>query len=265
LFPNAKTTTDHWREVARQDGIEELHLVAVQFYGITDPRVFGFDAAVEFPPHTFAGSENRYTGDIHITNPEFAGGLIDYRKVIAQSVARTTPDYRWYRGIVPSWDNTARRQNSSHTIVGASPDLYRYWLRYLVEYTEKNNAPEDQLLFINAWNEWGEGCHIEPDLKYGHAYLEATYEGLKGRRGSQELLMEDNELLYLVGGKNLKKLIDQRNELEHELVLMAAQYRNLVQLHNSGPLPTFKFIIAQKLLKYPRLFKLARSISRIFK
>lgn len=265
LFPHARATTNHWREIARQSGLEGLHLVAVQFYGITDPRVYGFDAAVEFPPHTFAGSENRYTGDIHITNPEFTGGLIDYRKVIAQSVGRTTPDYRWYRGIVPSWDNTARRQNSSHTIVSASPELYRYWLRYLVEYTKKHNSSEDQLLFINAWNEWGEGCHLEPDLKYGHAYLEATYEGLRGGKDSQELLSEDEELLRLVGNEKLNKLIDQRNELQHELILMAAQYRNILQSHNSKPLPKFKLAVARRLMKYPRLFKFARRLSRILK
>ncbi|MFP3562381.1 glycoside hydrolase family 99-like domain-containing protein, partial [Paraburkholderia sp. SIMBA_049] len=78
------------------------------------------------------------------------------------------------RGIIPSWDNTARRQNNPHTIIYSSPDLYRFWLHQLVQFTKENNGDEHQFLFVNAWNEWGEGCHLEPDLKHGLAYLEAT-------------------------------------------------------------------------------------------
>ncbi|MFX5555218.1 hypothetical protein ABTE11_23330, partial [Acinetobacter baumannii] len=77
-----------WRQVARENGVGEIHLVAVQFYGIVDPRDWGYDAAAEFPPHTFIGAENRLTRPIDITNPEFRGGLVDYRKVVAQSISR---------------------------------------------------------------------------------------------------------------------------------------------------------------------------------
>ena len=35
------------------------------------------------------------------------------------------------------------------------------------------------LLFIKSWNEWGEGNHLEPDLKYGLTYLEATKKALR--------------------------------------------------------------------------------------
>ncbi|MFP3541387.1 glycoside hydrolase family 99-like domain-containing protein, partial [Pseudomonas sp. SIMBA_044] len=86
-------------------------------------------------PHTFIGPENRPDKFPQLLNEKFVGGLIDYRKIIAQSMERTTKDYLWYRGIIPSWDNTARRQNNPHTIIYSSPDLYRFWLHQLVQFT----------------------------------------------------------------------------------------------------------------------------------
>ena len=37
---------------------------------------------------------------------------------------------------------------------------------------------DEQIVFINAWNEWGEGCHLEPDVRHGRAFLEATRAAL---------------------------------------------------------------------------------------
>lgn len=177
LFPDMKATSERWRNAAKSAGFPDLHLCAVQFYGIDDPRPWGFDAAVEFPPHKFLGSENSCTEKVEYLNKDFRGGVSDYRKIIAQALTKDTPDYIWYRGVIPSWDNTARRQNTPHIIKNSSPDLYQFWL---AKVTRAAKDTGQSFVFINAWNEWGEGCHLEPDLKNEHRYLEATYYGLNG-------------------------------------------------------------------------------------
>lgn len=265
LFPDSKQTVARWRETAEAHGLPGLHLVAVQFYGITAPGDWGYDAAVEFPPHTFIGQENRSNRRFDFLNPDFTGGLVDYRKVVAQSMSRKKPEYRWYRGIVPSWDNTARRQNNSHALVDSSPELYGYWLRYLVEYTEANNDANDQILFINAWNEWGEGCHIEPDLKHGHAFLEATYSALHGRKAANELLLNDEKLAKMVGGDRLSALLDEHERLKQDNVLLANELRELALHPATVGFTSFKHRVGSRLRRYPLLFRIVRRFYRLFK
>ena len=56
----------------------------------------------------------------------------------------------------------------------STPERYRRWLDRACSRAVADPDPETHLVFINAWNEWGEGAYLEPDLRYGYAYIEAT-------------------------------------------------------------------------------------------
>jgi lipopolysaccharide biosynthesis protein len=192
LFPDPIATTDRWRRMAGEMGLGGLHLCAVLFNGIEDPRSLGFDAGVEFPPHKLINSEND-VDEIAIPHG-FRGRLVDYQKVASQALAWAFPaDRLIYRGVMPSWDNTPRRKDSPHVFVNSSPSDYHHWLRRLVEDTEERLPADQQFIFINAWNEWGEGCHLEPDVKYGLRWLRATHSALRGERLVDELVKELRE------------------------------------------------------------------------
>jgi lipopolysaccharide biosynthesis protein len=62
--------------------------------------------------------------------------------------------------------------------VNSHPANYGRWLSAIVEQTRRIREPEERIVFVNAWNEWGEGCHLEPDQAFGHAFLEATRDAL---------------------------------------------------------------------------------------
>ena len=71
------------------------------------------------------------------------------------------------------WDNSSRRVNQKATILtGSTPQLFGQWYK---QKTEKfvPYSKEENFIFINAWNEWAEGNHLEPDQKWGKQYLEA--------------------------------------------------------------------------------------------
>ena len=86
------------------------------------------------------------------------------------------------RCVTPSWDNTARRKKDACVFLDSSPAKYRSWLERAIEDTDARLLGEERLVFINAWNEWAEGNHLEPDRKIGEGYLEANSEALKSRR-----------------------------------------------------------------------------------
>jgi glycosyltransferase involved in cell wall biosynthesis len=166
-----------WRDIARAQGLKRLHLCAVQSFGISDPRCYGFDSAIEFsPPHT-----DRMLVDpkrVHGVNPEFEGYLEDYISVAMRSINHPAVDYVRYRGLFPRWDNTARRKSKGHVFINDSAKAYGQWLRYLVREAMFRRTQQAPLIFINAWNEWAEGTYLEPDETYGRALLEVTSDAL---------------------------------------------------------------------------------------
>jgi lipopolysaccharide biosynthesis protein len=98
-------------------------------------------------------------------------------------VASSTRDearkpYAEFKTVVPAWDNTPRRLERGHSFAFSTPELYQRWLEWAARCAVVNNAPEERFVFINAWNEWGEGAYLEPDQRYGYAYLQATADAI---------------------------------------------------------------------------------------
>lgn len=177
LLPDPDKATELWRSECKKMGIGEIYLVAVQSFGITDPRPFGFDAAVEFPPH-YLGEALVKRNAVKITNRRFSGQIFDYNIAAHAMMEKKAEEYTVYKTVMPSWDNTARKQNDAHIFINSTPEAYKTWLANTVKYTQQNLPADKRFVFINAWNEWAEGTYLEPDQKYGYAYLQATAEAI---------------------------------------------------------------------------------------
>lgn len=176
LLTDSKATFSHWRQRARESGLGGLFISCVNFYGIDDPRDWGGDALVEFPPHNYLnGSFVDYPPGIA---EGYSGAILDYRLAALQSIKRKTSEFLTFFGAMPSWDNTARRQKSSHTFINSSPEMFEFWMKHQCVKTAADSKNSEKYLFINAWNEWAEGAHLEPCLKYEHKYLEAVHRAV---------------------------------------------------------------------------------------
>ncbi len=169
--------TESMRAQARRHGFKGLYMIAAlthDFYD--DPRDWGFDAGVEFPPH-LCGRVPRAHG-LHFANKNFRGAVQDTRALVNEQEYMRPSAYTTFKTAFPSWDNTARKNNNAFIFHHAEPEVYARWLKNILQYTYKNNGPSEQYVFINAWNEWAEGAHLEPDRKYGYAFLQATADSL---------------------------------------------------------------------------------------
>jgi hypothetical protein len=111
---------------------------------------------------------------LKLGNPNYAThSVYEYETVVSRMLAKERPSYIRFPCVTPMWDNTARRRHGAAILKDSSPRLYQTWLAGAIEKFLPQEAGYE-LVFLNAWNEWAEGNHLEPCQRWGHAYLEAT-------------------------------------------------------------------------------------------
>ena len=184
-LPDPRRTTDVWREESARLGTGEPYLVRVESYNEPrgDPTQLGFDAAVEFQPDTrllgprvppdplrklgraVAPRSGRYRNAVH-----------RYRDLVTRSLAAAQPPYKRFRCVTPSWDNSARRRPAL-VLTGAEPREFGRWTRGVAEHF-RPLGPDENFVFVNAWNEWAEGNHLEPCQRHGYGFLQAYRDAL---------------------------------------------------------------------------------------
>ncbi|MEE2906874.1 MAG: glycoside hydrolase family 99-like domain-containing protein [Planctomycetota bacterium] len=179
---DCRRATDIWRDEVLKAGLGDLHLVMVQ-HGDDNPLQMGFDAAVEFPPHGMAVPDIQHT--LKGLDTDFRGGVYEYDAIATLSTNRPRPHHPLHRGVMLGWDNTARRGHAATVYHGATPERYRTWLEAMLRDAKQHGGSED-VVFINAWNEWAEGTYLEPDEHNGHQWLEATRDALEAIGGQAD-------------------------------------------------------------------------------
>lgn len=187
LLPEPRRTTDAWRDEAHRLGLGELHLVRVEAFDSLPPAEHGFDAAAEFAPDwkrlglpqssvLWHHRANRVAKHLGVRLPDYTGDRVYRYDALADAMeAKPDPGYTRYRCVMPGWDNSPRRASGATILRGSTPERYERWLGAAAA-TARTSG--DDLLFINAWNEWAEGNHLEPDQRWGRAYLDATARAL---------------------------------------------------------------------------------------
>jgi glycosyltransferase involved in cell wall biosynthesis len=179
LLPNPRETAQRWRDYCARKKLGDLYLLAPQAFETVDPRPLGFDGALEFPPHKLAQGAPILNSEMEIVNPEYQGFICDYSYMVEAARKIDQAEFTLFRGVCPSWDNEARKPGRGLVYKNSTPALYQQWLTEACRFAAREAASDKRLVFINAWNEWGEGAYLEPDRRYGYAYLQATANALR--------------------------------------------------------------------------------------
>ncbi len=186
-LPEPQRFTEHWQELAIKAG-----LVGIYFIGEDDsldinpwsPREHGFDAVVPNTPGVPIHGLNKKRFTQRWTVPALYHRLLKhpaiytYRDFVEQGHIDPGHD-DFYPNVLANWDNTPRSGRNGYILADSTPELFRGYLQRAVEQVS-DRPPERRIVFIKSWNEWAEGNHLEPDLRFGHGYLEACREVLSG-------------------------------------------------------------------------------------
>jgi lipopolysaccharide biosynthesis protein len=186
-IPDVRDATEIWRAECRAAGLGEIHLAAVRFWDVIDVTGYGFDAAVDFPPHHVA--VKKVARSLPGLVDGFSGLAYDYEHVVRENLRTMGHGFASpaHRGVMLAWDNTPRLGPAAHFAHGATPELYEQWLRGVVAQEMAHNPAPESLVFINAWNEWAEGTNLEPDSVFGSGFLNATRNVLLDATAGQPL------------------------------------------------------------------------------
>lgn len=101
----------------------------------------------------------------------------DYKQIITKLFVEEDKWENVFPCVIPNWDRSPRAGKEAVIYTNSSPELFKENVSDAINIV-KNKQPDHQIIFIKSWNEWGEGNHLEPDLKYGYRYLEALKDAL---------------------------------------------------------------------------------------
>jgi lipopolysaccharide biosynthesis protein/GT2 family glycosyltransferase len=177
-IPRAADAMLRLRAALLEEGLSDVHLVGgwipMDVALPEFPEELNLDAYFEFPPHGVRTLEVSIDPAQRV--PGFAAHVCDYNATVDAAIDRLavgSGGFR-YRGVMTGWDNTARRGRNALVFHGATPTSFRRWLRAAVDRARAEASGPETAVFINAWNEWGEGTYLEPDRDFGRGWLEAV-------------------------------------------------------------------------------------------
>lgn len=183
-FPCLEEMLACWQELARSHGLKGLYVIG----GASGVKREGLDAEISYQPGW--GRARMPKTYLYMRD---GVSVAEYDDIWNAILDEPVSGKKYFEGIV-DYDDTPRRGTKGSVTVHVSPEKFSY---FMTELLAKSAANGNEICFLNAWNEWGEGMYLEPDAKYGERYLEA-------------ILYAKNNYLY-----RIEKYLEKRN-IEHE-------------------------------------------------
>lgn len=179
---NASAFIKQWTSLAKANGLKGIYFVAQTptFAQYDELMNLGFDAITlnrlfEYPTHLhmikrFACKIKRCIFHTPI--------VYSYKEASKTFIGKEEELDNVFPTIIPNWDHTPRSGLGGYVLRGSSPDLFK---KHVITALEKVKGKKDehQIIFLKSWNEWGEGNYVEPDLKFGHGYIDALSKALQ--------------------------------------------------------------------------------------
>ena len=188
-MPEPKRFMDLWNRLAKENGLPGFHFVGIidSMPTITKDNIKNIDKAVDenisevkaLGFDVVGTTDQKYaelkTGGkfrkvcFAVVRKLFPGALLDkfdYSKIIDNFYSPSDRRDDVYPQLLAGWDRSPRSGRKAIVYYNDTPENFEKAAKKAVECVE-NKTPEHRIIFLNSWNEWGEGAYMEPDLKYG--------------------------------------------------------------------------------------------------
>lgn len=202
-IPDATRFIQLWNDLAVQNGLKGIHFVArTASTGSLNPKIrksemmnsvngrydalrkLGYDAissSTMKQADVMTKGYYRKMLNLFLEKHSIQFGIekYDYRKIITHLYYPEDKREDVYPQLIPRWDKTPRKGHDAQIYYNSTPEAFRKSIKLALDVI-KDKPDEKKILFLFAWNEWGEGAYLEPDLKYGHEYLDVLREEIVG-------------------------------------------------------------------------------------
>ncbi len=176
-IPDFATVCEKWRVAARNLGIGEIIIWSKTEVALNDDRNSPFvDGEFDFAPHGFCLPGDQITGISNVSN------IVNYSKLVQNlwdTYENHYPTRPFQYSVMMGWDNSARRQKGFKIYYNYSLEAFYLWTQIVMKKLKQNDF-DNTFLFVNAWNEWGEGTYLEPDKRYGYANINTLSKAICG-------------------------------------------------------------------------------------
>ena len=101
--------------------------------------------------------------------------VYSYEEILPNLLDNGVADGMVFPCVIHNWDNTPRSGKNGLVLHNSTPEAFRKHLRQALEKV-RDLPHEHKIVFLKSWNEWAEGNHLEPDLRFGKSYLQVLRE-----------------------------------------------------------------------------------------
>jgi len=182
-IPDCKLFIETWNNLAIKNGLDGFHFIG-QSRGwsseVEDILSLGFEAVNRNSQwEAECKVKGKYTRILIAKFLEKVGGInldtYEYEEIVNNLFNKYDELENVYPTVIPQWDRSPRSGKQAIIYKNSTPEKFQTHLLRAIEII-KNKSEENKIIFLKSWNEWGEGNYVEPDLRFGHEYLNSVKE-----------------------------------------------------------------------------------------
>lgn len=184
-FEDVTTFINTWRKLAKDNGLNDFYFVATDADSRTKEKILskGVDAIYNVDIFNTHHHYNILHKVLLMIGRKYFGlpTVIDYKHAMKDMINDDCVNRETIPVIAPNWDHSPRSGRKGILLKGAHPKYFQQIAERAIDVV-KDKPKDEQIIIVKSWNEWGEGNYMEPDLEFGHGYIDALRQAIENKK-----------------------------------------------------------------------------------